>query len=127
VVRSDARALYDGLTSGWGLACVVASGLAGGATLALVWRGAYEPARFTGAAAVAAVVAGWWLAQRPYLLPDSLTLDRAAAPDATLAALAIGVLVGLAVLLPSLAYLYRLVLRGTLDQGYEPLDQRFKP
>jgi cytochrome d ubiquinol oxidase subunit II len=31
------------------------------------------------------------------------------------------------VLVPSLVLLYRLVLRGTLDQGYEPLDQRFRP
>ncbi len=31
------------------------------------------------------------------------------------------------VLVPSLVYLYRLVLRGTLDQEFEPLDQRFDP
>src|SRR3954471_18623882 len=36
VLRSDARALYDGLTSGGGLVMVLASALAGGATLALV-------------------------------------------------------------------------------------------
>ena len=125
VVRSDARQLYDGLTSGWGLVCVLASGAGGVATLALLWRGAYELARLAAAVAVAAVVAGWAFAQRPYLLPPSLTLDRAAAPDTTLAALAIGVGIGLLVLVPSLVFLYRLVLRGTLDQGYEPLDQRF--
>jgi cytochrome bd ubiquinol oxidase subunit II len=28
---------------------------------------------------------------------------------------------------PSLWYLYRLVLRGDLDQEDEPLDQRFRP
>jgi len=27
---------------------------------------------------------------------------------------------------PSLVYLYRLVLKGTLDQEFEPLDQRFR-
>jgi cytochrome d ubiquinol oxidase subunit II len=37
VVRSDARSLYDGLTSGGGLAAVLVSGIAGIATLALVW------------------------------------------------------------------------------------------
>ena len=37
------------------------------------------------------------------------------------------VAVGLVILVPSLWYLYRLVLRGTLDQEYEPLDQRFRP
>jgi cytochrome bd ubiquinol oxidase subunit II len=31
------------------------------------------------------------------------------------------------VVLPALRLLYRLVLRGRLDQGFEPLDQRFRP
>ncbi len=39
----------------------------------------------------------------------------------------IGIGIGLVVLVPSLVLLYRLVLRGTLDQSYEPLDQRFTP
>ena len=30
-------------------------------------------------------------------------------------------------LVPSLVYLYRLVLNGTLHQEFEPLDQRFRP
>jgi cytochrome d ubiquinol oxidase subunit II len=34
---------------------------------------------------------------------------------------------GALVLLPSLWYLYRLVLQGRLDQEFEPLDQRFRP
>src|SRR3954467_5219654 len=37
VVRSDSRSLFDGLTSGGGLAMVVVSALAGIATIALVW------------------------------------------------------------------------------------------
>ena len=127
VVRSDARALYDGLTSGAGLACVAVSGAAGVATLALVARGRHDPARFAAAASVAAIVAGWAFAQRPYLLPPHLTLERAAAPDATLAAVLAGLGAGAVILVPSLWLLYRLVLRGVLDQSYEPLDQRFAP
>jgi cytochrome bd ubiquinol oxidase subunit II len=92
-----------------------------------MWRTILEPARLTAAIAVAAVIAGCAVAMRPYLLPPELTLERAAAPDTTLIALTVGVGIGLLVLIPSLVYLYRLVLRGTLDQGYEPLDQRFKP
>jgi cytochrome bd ubiquinol oxidase subunit II len=125
VVRSDARELFDGLTSGLGLACVLVSGAAGVATLALVARGRHEPARYVAAVSVAAVVAGWALAQRPYLLPPELTLDEAAAPDATLAAVLVGIGIGAVVLVPSLWLLYRLVLRGVLDQRFEPLDQRF--
>jgi cytochrome d ubiquinol oxidase subunit II len=110
VVRSDARQLYDGLTSGGGLAMVIVSAVAGIATLAVI-----------------AIVVGWALAQNPYLLPPHLTLDQAAAADATLQATIIVVCVGLLVLGPSLWFLYRLVLRGELDQSYEPLHERFRP
>ena len=115
VLRSDARDLYDGLTSGGGLAMVIVSALAGIATLGLVWRERYGPARATAAAAVIAIVVGWALAQDPYLLPPHLTLDQAAAPDTTLQATVIVVCVGLLVLGPSLWFLYRLVLQGRLD------------
>jgi cytochrome bd ubiquinol oxidase subunit II len=127
VIRSDARDLFDGLTSGGGLVAVLASAVAGGATLWLVWTERYGLARATSAAAVGAVTVGWVLAQSPYVLPPQLTLDQAAASDATLASLLIGVAVGALVLVPSLWYLYRLVLQGRLDQEYEPLHQRFMP
>ena len=126
VLRSDARPLFDGLTSGAGLAAVVASVAAGAATLALIWTWRFELARWTAAVAVAAVVLGWWLATRPDVLPG-LTLDEAAAPDATLTALVVSVAFGLLLLVPALLYLYRLVLSDTLTQSYEPLDQRFRP
>ena len=127
VVRSDARALFDGLTSGGGLAMVLLSAAAGVTTLALVWAERYGLARFVAAVAVAAIVVGWALAQDPYVLPGQLTLDQAAAGDATLAAVLIGIGAGSLILGPSLWFLYRLVLQGRLDQSYEPLDQRFRP
>jgi cytochrome d ubiquinol oxidase subunit II len=127
VVRSDARPLFDGLTSGGGLAMVLVSAVAGVATLALVWAERYGLARFIAAVAVAAIVAGWALAQDPYVLPGQLTLDQAAAGDATLTAVLIGIGLGSLILGPSLWWLYRLVLQGRLDQSYEPLDQRFRP
>jgi cytochrome d ubiquinol oxidase subunit II len=125
VLRHDARALYDGLTSGAGLAMVLVSGAGGVATLALVFREHYELARGTAAVAVAAIVVGWVIAQDPYVLPPHVTLREAAAPNATLTAVVIGVAAGLVILVPSLWWLYRLVLQGRLDQEYEPLDQRF--
>jgi cytochrome d ubiquinol oxidase subunit II len=127
ILHDDARPLFDGLTTGAGLAFVIASAIAGGATLLLVWAERYEVARFSAAAAVACVTVGWAFAQSPYLLPERLTLDQAAAPDATLVASLIGVAAGLVVLVPSLYLLYSLTLRGRLDQEYEPLDQRFTP
>jgi cytochrome d ubiquinol oxidase subunit II len=125
VLRDDARRLYDGLTSGAGLALVLVSGAAGLVTLGLVARERFGIARATAALAVAAIVVGWVLAQRPYVLPPHLTLEQAAAGDATLSAVVIGVAAGMVILVPSLWWLYRLVLQGRLDQEYEPLDQRF--
>jgi cytochrome bd ubiquinol oxidase subunit II len=127
VVRSDARSLYDGLVSGGGLAMVALSAAAGLVTLWLVYGGRFEAARFSAAVAVAAIVVGGALALDPYLLPPELTLEQAAAPDATLTAVLIGVGAGMVILGPSLWLLYRLVLQGQLDQAYEPLDQRFRP
>jgi cytochrome bd ubiquinol oxidase subunit II len=120
VVHSEARELYDGLTSGAGLVCVIASAATGIATLVLEWRERFEIARYTAAAAVAAIVAGWAFAQGPYLLPPGLTVDEAAAPDSTLAALVISATVGLAVLAPALAWLFRLALSGRLAYEEEP-------
>ncbi len=122
VLRSDARPLYDGLVSGSGLVAVIVSALAGVATFALVWTGRVGPARGTAAGAVGATIVGGWLASRPDLLPGELTLDEAAAPDATLAALVLSIGIGLLILIPSLWYLYWLVLKGTLDQPFRPLS-----
>jgi len=120
VVNSDAPALYDGLTSGAGLACVIGSAAAGLVTLALEWRERFEIARYTAAAAVAAIVAGWAVAQEPYILPPELTVREAAAPDATLTALLIAATVGMALLLPALAWLFKLALSGRLAYEEEP-------
>ena len=120
VVNSEAPDLYDGLTSGAGLACVIGSAVAGLVTLALEWRERFEVARYTAAVAVAAIIAGWAFAQRPYLLPPGLTVQEAAAPDATLTALLIAATVGMALLLPALAWLFRLALSGRLAYEEEP-------
>ena len=78
VVHRDARPIWDGLTSGAGVVAVVASALGGAGTVVFVWQRRYGIARITAAVAVAAIVAGWGLAQRPELLPG-LTIDQAAA------------------------------------------------
>jgi cytochrome d ubiquinol oxidase subunit II len=121
VMHDDAPRLYDGLTSGAGLVAVLVSAVAGVVTLWLEWTRRFQLARFTVAAAVTAVVAGWALAQEPYLLPPSLTVDQAAAPDATLAAMLGCAAAGLVLLIPALTYLYRLVLRGQLDDEFHPI------
>jgi cytochrome bd ubiquinol oxidase subunit II len=120
IVNSEAPDLYDGLTSGAALACVIGSAVAGLVTLALEWRERFEMARYTAAAAVAAIVAGWAFAQQPYLLPPELTVEEAAAPDSTLTALLIAATLGMALLVPALTWLFRLALSGRLAYEEEP-------
>ncbi|MGH3795500.1 MAG: cytochrome d ubiquinol oxidase subunit II [Pseudonocardiaceae bacterium] len=117
VLRVDARQLFDGLVHGPGLAAAIVSGLAGIATLLLL-AGRRNPllARGTAALAVAAIIAGWALAQQPMLLPG-LTVAQAATSDRTMLAVVIAVLGGAMILFPSLALLFRLVLRGRFDPG----------
>jgi cytochrome bd ubiquinol oxidase subunit II len=115
VLRSDAEDIYDGLTSGAGLVAVAASLVAGAATLSFVARRRLEAARWSAAVAVGTLVAGWALAQEPRLLPG-LTVEQAAAGDATLVALLASIAVGAAILIPSLVLLFGLVLGGRFDE-----------
>jgi cytochrome d ubiquinol oxidase subunit II len=114
VLHADAHPLYHRLVRGDALAALVVSILAGAATLYLVAREHFEQARFSAALAVAAVIAGWALAQNPVLLPG-LTVRQAAAPHDTLVVVVVAVLGGAVILLPSLALLFRLVLGGRFD------------
>jgi cytochrome bd ubiquinol oxidase subunit II len=102
------------LTHGAALALVCVSGASGLATLALCWRSLFGLARLTAALAVAAVVVGWAAAQAPRFLPG-MTVAQAAAGRSTLVALVIAVACGSAILLPALALLFSLFLRGRLD------------
>jgi cytochrome d ubiquinol oxidase subunit II len=114
VLASDARPLFDGLTNGRALPALIASLAAGAGALALVWGRSYEPARYCAALAVAAVVAGWALAQLPELLPG-VTVDEAAAPHDTLVALTVAIVAGGVLIFPALALLFGLVLTGRFD------------
>jgi cytochrome bd ubiquinol oxidase subunit II len=114
VLATDAEPLFERLVTGAGLPALVASISAGIATLVLVGGRRLEAARYSAALAVAAIIAGWALAQQPTLLPG-LTIEQAAADDATLVATVIGIAVGLAIVLPALYVLFRLVLRGRFD------------
>jgi cytochrome bd ubiquinol oxidase subunit II len=122
VLRFDARPLYHGLVEGKGLIGLLASIVAGSATLALLWQKCYEASRYTAALAVAAIIAGWALAQSPVFL-EGLTVQEAAAGRDTLVAVTVAVLAGAAILFPSLALLFRLVLGGDLGRGERAAGQ----
>jgi cytochrome bd ubiquinol oxidase subunit II len=126
VVHADAHRLWHGLTHGGGIAALVVSGLAGASTLMLVVARRYEFARAASALAVAAVVIGWAVAQRPYLLPG-LTVSQAAAGHETLVAVVVAVVAGAVVLVPSLAFLFTLTLRGRFDHHNPLLESTVTP
>jgi cytochrome d ubiquinol oxidase subunit II len=105
VLRSDARYLFDGLTSR-GLPLVIISGLCGIGSLALLVRDAHRGARLLAMGAVATVVVGWGVAQWPYILPETLKVEQAAAPSGTLTAVLVVFVLAAVLILPSLGLLY---------------------
>jgi cytochrome d ubiquinol oxidase subunit II len=119
VLHHDAHRLFSHLLDrGWPLIAV--SGAAGAAALLATLRpGRLGPAlaRPLGAVAVAGVLAGWGTAQYPYLLGTHLDLHDAAAPESSMAFLAIVALAALLLVGPSLAWLFVLTHRGRLVAG----------
>jgi cytochrome bd ubiquinol oxidase subunit II len=113
-LHSEARYVFDRLTAE-GLPLVVLSLLCGGALLAVLLRGGRRPLRPLAAGAVVAVIWGWGVAQFPYLLPRSLRIDQAAAPDATMTIVFIVFAVAAVLVLPSLALLYTLAQKDLLE------------
>jgi len=95
------------LASAWAIPFQLATGAFAVTALVALWRRSYLVARFAAAAQVSLILWGWAWSQFPYILPPDLTIADAAAPAATLH-LVLGTLaVGAVVLLPSLAYLFR--------------------
>ena len=106
-IDHDAPTLADGL-EGRAAPLVVLAALAGLATLVLLWRRRYGLARLTAVLAVASVVSGWGVGQYPWLLVDEVTISDAAGATATVQGLLVAVGLAGVVVLPPLAYLFRL-------------------
>ncbi len=119
VLHGDAHSLFEELVHGAALAVLIVSVLAGGLTLFLVWSRRLTAARYSGAIAVAAVVAGWAVARYPTLLPG-LDVHQAAASHDTLVTLVVAVIAGGVLLFPSLGLLFSLTLRGRFDPHEPP-------
>jgi cytochrome bd ubiquinol oxidase subunit II len=111
VVHSDAPRLYAGL-SGRSLPLIILSGVTGVASLALMTARRFTLVRITAALSVAAVLWGWGVAQYPHVLLPGMTIGQAAAPRATLQAALACVIVGMALLVPSLTWLFVLFQRS---------------
>jgi cytochrome bd ubiquinol oxidase subunit II len=123
VVNGQDHTLFHSLESGRALSAVIVSGLAGLATLLLVYRRRYELARYAGSLAVAAIVAGWALSRWPTILPH-LTVHQAAADHDTLVCVVVAILGGAVVLFPSLTLLFRLTLTGRFREVERAAPER---
>jgi cytochrome d ubiquinol oxidase subunit II len=117
-IRNDAPTLGAKLT-GRAAPLIALSVIAGTLALWLLLLRAYAWARVGAVLAVAAVVAGWGVAQYPWLLVDQLRITDGAGSPATLHALLVVVGLAAVLVLPALGYLYRLT--QTSDwSGTEP-------
>jgi cytochrome bd ubiquinol oxidase subunit II len=108
LARSSAPLVWSALTQG-SFATVLRFAAAGSALGAMysLWRRQYRAARTATIVEVSLIVWGWAFGQFPLLVPPDVTVESAAAPVATLRLLIIALLVGLAVLVPSLRYLFK--------------------
>ena len=68
--------------------------------------------------AVAAIIAGWGTAQYPYLLGTHTTIAEAAAPTTTLVSLTVVAALALLIVVPSMALLFVLAQRGSLESSH---------
>ena len=80
-----------------------------------LWRRRAALARVLAVVAVGAVVWGWGVAQYPYLLPTSLTIEEAAAPSGTLWALVGVVVLAVIFVVPALWLLLGLSQQNRLE------------
>ncbi len=103
---TEAPRLWEGLTGARAALVVGAGMLLAPASALAMWRRRFHLARALGVGQVVLLLAGWALAQYPYIIYPDLTLTGTAAPPATLSLVLWTLPFGLAVLLPSLWFLF---------------------
>jgi cytochrome d ubiquinol oxidase subunit II len=114
VLHADSPRLFGHLL-GRGLPLVLLSAVCGLASVLLLRRAAPRLLQALAVTAVAAVVAGWGVAQYPFLLGTHLPIAAAAAPTSTLWALTVVAAAALVLVVPSMALLFVLAQRGRLE------------
>jgi cytochrome bd ubiquinol oxidase subunit II len=123
VLRDDAGHVFDGLFSR-ALPLVILSVLCGLGSLVLLVRTNHAGARILATGAVAAIVLSWGIAQWPYILPTSLKVSDAAAPDPTLVTIVVVFVVAAIVIVPAYALLYTLDQKSLLAADETVSDRR---
>jgi cytochrome d ubiquinol oxidase subunit II len=115
VTHGDAPHVWHGLTHGVGLVFVVLAVLGVLATALLLIGSSGGWSRVTAVGAVASAVVAWGMAQRPYLIPTSLTVAEGAGAHTTLRWLGLVSLVAVVLIFPAVALLYWLDTHGELE------------
>jgi cytochrome bd ubiquinol oxidase subunit II len=108
VARRGAPLMHAGLTaSRWALPLHAGAALAAASSIGALLLRRYRIARVAAAALVSLIIWGWGAAQYPFLVPPDLTIAGTAAPATTLRFVALGLVAGGLILIPSLVYLFR--------------------
>ena len=115
VLRADATYLFHGLETR-ALPLVILSAVSGVGSLFLLHRENHRGARLAAILAAASVVIAWGVAQWDYILPESMTVDQAVAPNGTVTAVLVAVGLAVVLILPAFALLYVLDQRGLLPE-----------
>jgi cytochrome d ubiquinol oxidase subunit II len=110
-LEHDAPRLFDRLT-GRALPLIVLSALGGLSAIVALVRYRTEVARVCAAVAVGAVLVGWGVAQYPWVLVDTASIEDVAAGRATLWALVITFGLAAVTVVPALAYMLVLTQRS---------------
>jgi cytochrome d ubiquinol oxidase subunit II len=109
LAREGAPIMHSGLAGrDWSLPFQIATATAALAAIVFLWIERYGFARALAVIQVTLVVLGWGFAQYPFLIEPDLTVHNAAAPEQVLRMVLIALGSGAILLLPSLAFLYRL-------------------
>ena len=103
---SEAPHLWEELMRFPAILAVLAGVIVAPAAVFALWRRHFELARVLAVGQVALLLIGWGLAQRPYIIYPDISLSGSAAPPATLIFVLWTLPFGLALLLPSLWFLF---------------------
>ena len=119
ISKTGAPEVFAGLTNWWAwplialtVGCVVAA-------LVCLWWRKFVFARLAAIGAATLILAGWGLAQFPYLVVPDITIANSAAPSITLRLLLIALIAGTVILLPSLYFLFH-IFKGEESPRAEP-------
>jgi cytochrome bd ubiquinol oxidase subunit II len=107
LARTEATRLWGGLTTWPGVLFIAAGSVLAPISFVMLRARRFSLARYTCVAQIVALLSGWAVAQWPFLIYPDLTVVNAAAPASTLSLTAATLPFGLAALLPSLWFLFR--------------------